>query len=343
MSAFSYTPLSIFVNGNIAVQYFFVLTGFLVARNVITKEVKSTELLGKICNRYVRLLPIIILAVLFTFLTMILNLQYHLEITNDVANTAYLKEYCNFNPTIFNMLYDIFIGTFFDKSIYVNPFWTIKYELFGYVYCLLACYILKHSKLRRLGYLLIAICSILTDVNYVGFFMGAFVADLVYCSNDGETILNKFYKFIYTKPALIILAIIGLYFATCPKHFSGIHFILDYIPLMRTGIIRATGCAILIFCLCNCNKVAKIFEWKGLLFIGRLSFHIYAFHWPLMLTLQAFLFKNFLNVVSYDIAAVGAFLITLPVIILVSWAVSHIEKLKIWNVSGLLDKTMLEK
>ncbi len=34
LSWFASTPLSVLVNGNVAVQYFFVLTGFLVARSV---------------------------------------------------------------------------------------------------------------------------------------------------------------------------------------------------------------------------------------------------------------------------------------------------------------------
>lgn len=61
------------------------------------------------------------------------------------------------------------------------------------------------------------------------------------------------------------------------------------------------------------------------MFLGDLSFPIYAFHWPLMLTVEAGLFKYFMELdITYDVAAVSAFLLTLPVIILVSYIVYRI-------------------
>ena len=59
LTLFAKTPLSIFVNGNIAVQFFFVLTGFLVCRSVILNDAERPSLIvEKFINRYFRLVVV---------------------------------------------------------------------------------------------------------------------------------------------------------------------------------------------------------------------------------------------------------------------------------------------
>ncbi len=309
----------------------------------MTQDMKQELLLKKICNRYVRLFPIVVMAVSFAFATMVFGLQYHTNISDLVMNKDFLSEYGNFKPTIGNLIGDSLIGTFFDKSIYVGPFWTIKYEFFGYVLCMLVCYILKQSKLRRIGYIIVAAYMFwFISSNYTSFLMGVFVADLIYKSEEGTTVLSKYYEFIYAKTTRYIMIITGLYFITCPKQFSGIHVILDYIPLMKPSIINAVGWAFIIFGLYNSEKITRLFEGRTLKFFGKISFPLYAFHWPIMLTLQAYLFEKILANASYNVAAVGAFLITLPVIVLLAWLIFKIEKMEEWNVNRLLDRMKVD-
>ena len=110
LSFFASTPLSIFVNGNIAAQYFFTLTGFLVCRSVILKNsVTIDTLYKKIINRYIRLWVVAAAAILFTFITMVCKVQYHLMASEFTENSTFLLDYCNFKPTVFNLLLDIFV------------------------------------------------------------------------------------------------------------------------------------------------------------------------------------------------------------------------------------------
>ena len=315
------------VNGNIAVQYFFVLTGFLVGLSCFRSNHKGVAyVLTKAINRYFRLFVICAMATLLTAATMVLGLQRHLEIVDIVADGAFLKGYCNFSPTLGNLLENIFIKPFVSGSDYVGPFWTIPFELWGYIAVMIAAIWLKDSKWRRVAYVLIGLAMFLiVSGNYSVFFFGLFISDLV-AQPEKETILSKYYQpFLYKKGTIVVLSIVGLYCASCPLSFVGIHAPLNRVPLLSPTLVRAAGVSMLVFCVSQIKSVQRFFEKKPFMFLGDLSFPIYAFHWPLMLTVEAGFFKYFMELdITYDVAAVSAFLLTLPVIILVSYIVYRI-------------------
>lgn len=306
---------------------FFVLTGFLVGLSCFRSNHKGVAyVLTKAINRYFRLFVICAMATLLTAATMVLGLQRHLEIVDIVADGAFLKGYCNFSPTLGNLLENIFIKPFVSGSDYVGPFWTIPFELWGYIAVMIAAIWLKDSKWRRVAYVLIGLAIFLiASGNYSVFFFGLFISDLV-AQPEKETILSKYYRpFLYKKGTIVVLSIVGLYCASCPLSFVGIHAPLNRVPLLSPTLVRAAGVSMLVFCVSQIKSVQRFFEKKPFMFLGDLSFPIYAFHWPLMLTVEAGLFKYFMELdITYDVAAVSAFLLTLPVIILVSYIVYRI-------------------
>lgn len=84
LSLFSKTPLSVMVNGNVAVVYFFVLTGFLVEKSNYKRKSDITQIVKKSLVRYIRLLPVVLVATVFTYLSMKFGLQYHIRIADEV-------------------------------------------------------------------------------------------------------------------------------------------------------------------------------------------------------------------------------------------------------------------
>ena len=75
------TPLQAFYNGSIAVTFFFTLSAFLTSYLILQKRTFSIkDLITRIIKRYLRLIPIVLLAVLCTYLLMRLDLLYHLKI-----------------------------------------------------------------------------------------------------------------------------------------------------------------------------------------------------------------------------------------------------------------------
>ena len=165
------------------------------------------------------------------------------------------------------------------------------------------------------------------------------MADLIVL-RDEKTVLSKFYQpWLYHKATLAILALAGLYCASCPMTFVGIHGFLSHIPLLAPVTMRIIGISLLIFCLSQAAPVQKLFEIKPLLTLGELSFPIYAFHWPLMLTVEAGLFKFLMGKgFSYDVSAVSGLLVTVVVIIAVAYLINRITNKFHPSASAIVDK-----
>lgn len=314
LSLFAKTPLSVLVNGNIAVQYFFVLTGFLVARTFFTRSVDHEQIIQRCVNRYLRLLPIVLAATAFTALTMCLGLQYHLKINDLLINRDFLPYYCNFRPTVGNFLVNTFVYPFIRNSAYVGPFWTIHYEFFGYILAMVICHLFRESRFRRLGYLVSAVlCFSQLNPNYAPFVFGVFVGDLKY--NDRPDILDGILGRLIGKPFVTFAAlVIGGYFACCPLYYATIYAPLRHLPKVTPDLIRAVGAAMVLYALLHLPRVQKFCSNKLFLFLGRISYPVYAIHWPIMLSLQCWLFSVLIGPCSYAAAAVISFLLTLPVI-----------------------------
>lgn len=327
LSLFVTTPLTVTVNGNIAVAYFMVLTGFLVGMSTFTKQNQNFGLfIKKSILRYTRLLPVIFITTLITHITMVLNLQYHLLITDPLVNTSFLQCYCNFEPSVLRLLFNIFIAPFLLGSDYVGPFWTIQFEFLGYIIALFLAIVLQKNRCRRLLYICASIIIIvltevefpLMDMRYIPFIMGLFIADLKF--NHAPSLLDKFYsKFLESKIFLFFCYIIGIYFSCCTMFPSTLYLWWFNIPIINKTLLRAAGIAILIFASTQSKAIQKILSLKPLLILGEFSFETYAIHWPLMLSLEAFLFISLRKYFSYNASALLAFIITIPAIYIASF------------------------
>lgn len=321
LSIFATSPLSILINGNIAVQFFFVLTGFLVARSSFLKKVSPVDIVTRSIKRYWRLLPIVLITTVFTYATMKLGLQYHLQINDLLLNRDFMPSYCNFEPSIPSLLVNIFVYPFIRYSHYVGPFWAIRYEFFGYILAILICLLFKEYKYRKLGYVVTAVlCFSQLSPNYVPFVFGVFVADIMYNKNPDyfETLFtiirsNKIFTWLFL--------IVGLYFACCPMYFASIYSIWEIIPKIETNMLRAAGITFVLYSYLNMPKVQDFFSNRLFLFLGKFSFEVFALHWPIMLTLEAYLFSILIKTQPYSVASILAFLLTLPVIYVASYLV----------------------
>lgn len=335
LKLFAYTPLSALVNGNIAVQYFFVLSGFLTASMVFYSNKKNAKQITEKCiSRYFRLLPMILAATFLTFILMKENLMYHLDIVGMLKNGSFYESYCNFKPTLIDCLYNGFIRTFIKSSNYVGPFWTIRYELLGYIVCIICCTLLKGNKARRIIYICIVLvlCIINMEFYYLlPFILGVYIADFIIYRDDETTYFSKYYnKILYSRKFEIICFCIGIYLSTIPMFYVGIHSWLGIFKVLPTSVFRAIGLAI-IFYLIQMKKFGKkFFETRCLQWLGKISFPIYSFHWPLMLSFQSYVFSKLILRYSYDIASIIAFLANFCMIMVVSYIMWFlIEKSKI--------------
>ncbi len=310
-------------------QYFFVLTGFLVRKSMMDcyNNYTFSRVIQKSWRRYLRLLPVVFLATLFTWFTMKTGMQYHLKIVDQVANGGFLANYCNFEVTGKNLIANAFLLPFIKGSEYVNPFWTIKYELWGYIFCMLTCFATKNCKLRRAIYIIVGgAITVLLSSNYLPFFMGLFMADVYFDNDRNATVFSKLYwRVINTKTVIAFLLVFGLVLASYPTYVlqQSVYRLISFLP---ESIVRSLGISLLLYSLLHFRRLQMVFEWKPLRWVGEISFEVYAFHWPIMLTVQARVFAYLANRTSYDTAAVISFIVTLPVIIAISYGVHWLIK-----------------
>lgn len=348
LSVFSDTPLNALINGNIAVQFFFMLSGFLAALSIFTGK-DSQSIAFRAFKRYFRLLPMIAGSTILAYILMKASLMFHLEISGNGANDTWLAGFNNFIPTIKNLLYNIFIRPFIFNSEYVGPLWYIKYDFWGYLLSLCICIIVKGYRWRRIAYILILIIIWWNELSsiYSAFILGILLADLYYYTSPQTTYLSKYYTtFINSRCFAIICVIFGSYIAMIPLSESPFY---NFLPFIDSGIwhfnelgncfYRALGVTITVWGIINLKPLQHLLEHKVLLWMGKVSFATYAFHWPIMLSLEAYVFLTFNDWFDYNTSALCAFALTIPVIYIVSYLANKymdrpINLNKVWQFSN---------
>lgn len=303
------SPLNIITNGTFSVQFFFVISGFLITRNVLKKEKSS---LG-IIKIYQRMLKIVVPAVLFSYILMKFGLMNHQQALAINDKLEFLASYNNFEPSIFGAIKDIVL-TFVKGSSYNGPLWTVVHEVFGSVMIYaLSSFIKNLDSNRKIVYIVVMIASIPISTMISPFIWGALVSECIYGKKEDSLIDKVLEKITNKKLFLFILMLFGLYFATINMYTTGFWSIFRIIPVYEASnnFIRSCGIAIILFCLNYFESIKDILSKKTFTFFGKISPYIYIFHWPIILSLGCFIYIRLYQIDYFTCV----FIITLSVII----------------------------
>ena len=147
------SPLNVLTNGNSSVQCFFVLSGFLIARNIYLKGEAALKSPVKTYGKFLRLVAP---SVIFSAVLMCLGLMQHLDALKINEGLAYVNDFNNFSPSVLSIVKEIFFGVFISGSRYNSPLWTIRYEFFGSLLVMaISCYLSNLKKTRKTAYIII--------------------------------------------------------------------------------------------------------------------------------------------------------------------------------------------
>lgn len=258
------TPLYIFVNGNGAVVFFFVLSGFVLTRKFY-KEFSASDLTASMLKRLPRLMLPAGLSMLIGAVILIYFSEAHSAAAR-LTDSAWLAAFASAGTS------ENFVPSFLDaaeKSLlvflwphyfyqYNSNLWTMVYEFYGslLVFILAAAYGLKFFKKKYsvvVLHLLIAfLCISLDQLLFIPFVIGSLIA-FFHCNRP------SWFQIPSWSIAIIIVIMVAGYS-------------VDYWSAL---LLASTAAMLLLLC------TPSLEQWMSGpvgLFLGRLSFPLYLVH-----------------------------------------------------------------
>lgn len=285
--------ISFLLNEGYWLYLFFFLSGYLVSKS----QVKTvTEVVTKSLNRFFRLAFPVFFSYLVIYLIYCL-IGFHNGQTINLFQCDWFQNYYSEQYAIMHVLRSPIDVLIFGKSFLNGPYWVLR-EMFIasiIIYVLKFCYLTLSKKNE-------AICfSAFVIVTFVAVIVSPIIAAcligmLISIYEDVEGILSKSYFSFWA----IIISMSQFVFSGTFVFNVFFVFLILYIPKVK---------------LFN-----YILSSKPVMFLGKISWGIYSFHWPLICSLGAILIINLqpqiglLN--AYSLACVLSAFITLVVSII---------------------------
>jgi len=256
-------------NGWLMVDFFFILSGFVISLNYQSKMKNISDVFIFQFKRFVRLYPLHLI-MLIVFLG--------IELTKYYFNSAYGIE-SNTAPFLHNNLksfvFNIFLvqNLFSDHLTWNTQSWSISSEFYTYlIFSFLALYVFKNKYLIYLISLIIVILSLLFIYNHsmetkygfvrclYSFFLGLIIFNL------SQIKIIKFSKYV----SYILFFIVILLVSVAEKESEiGINM---FIPMIFGFFILTLECSK------NENYLKKMLDNKYFIYLGTISYGIYMVH-----------------------------------------------------------------
>lgn len=270
-----HSPFAFIYSGAAAVGIFFVLSGFILGYAILEKDDIVGNASAMFVKRYFRLMPV----ALFSSVVAFFIFRYTTPDTSDLGQWAI--NYDIKNPSIFDAIYYGSVTPFFSGSAPYNwSLWTMKIEIFGSaIICLLAC-VLSRIKFKKT---VILICMI------TPFFMNIKRGDDIYYSSFMAGFFIYHLDIRLTTAKSVSLLIAGLYlcgFHTTSYFYHWLHLItsleIDGRALDNYGFYNNVGGLLVVFSVLKGELLSKIMSIRPFVYMGTLSFSVYALHQPIM-------------------------------------------------------------
>lgn len=310
--------LHYFFFGWLGVDLFFVLSGFLIT-DILLKTVNHPYYLRNFyMRRVLRIFPLYYLSLLL-FLIILPAFIRHFDVRYYQENQLWLWTYLQ------NWLY-IFKNP--GNSNALNHYWSLAVEeQFYLVWPLVILLLKKHQRLLALlGLLLVAVILLrlwvwnnkVADLAYFNLYTFTRIDGL--CMGSMLALLQRISpRFLKNYMPVLVLAFAGLnfvfYFINRNNQFSFPYlaltgystFAMIFVLLLNETISGET------------TVINRLFSWSPLRFMGRISYGLYIFHWPVHMVLSPTVNKLFNGLFSGTALSIVTALITTATAVLVSW------------------------
>lgn len=280
------TILSFFNNGNLSVELFWVISGFLIVYTIVDREGKANlsktqeTIVRRLFSLYLPCAMIVIISWLFKRFGLILTEQAYAVGADEWILTLYNSS------TSVDALKDG-LKTIWDAratNAFAPQLWTMHYEFFAGTLCLIGLSIFYNKQcLRIVAYIIIIIIS-KENANLGSSYSACIYAGALSC--EVGIIVNNldkhgFLKRKWNKILLCILSCIVFNYSAVLRLEFGKHF--------KSGVVMAMAIGITYLALEDVDLPQIL---KPIVVVGKYSFSIYLVHFLFIVSFGALLFIN---------------------------------------------------
>ena len=288
------------MDGPAAVALFFVLSGFVIPLRLF-RSGQSRAVVEAAAKRWPRLAGLTLLAVLFAWGLFHFGL-FHYREAGDLTGSDWLASYGGGQldrmptPSLAGAVHEGLVGAFLNTTDAYDPvLWTMRHELFGSFLSMALALVIRRLPIPACGAVLIVAAALATAIDpwLLSFVTGTGLAFVVWTRRAR---LSAFVTCVSIGIGLFLfgyLEPVGAY---------------SFIPMIQDAagyrydriVLHTTSGLLIILGLVSNERIGRAFTAKPLLLMGRLSFPVYVFHFPLLCSLGCGLFVMFRQSMSYE-------------------------------------------
>ncbi|MGP3698093.1 acyltransferase family protein [Rhodobacter sp. NSM] len=287
LTDFAHTPVHILWNGRFAVAVFFVLSGFVMAA---AAERRRHALLANVFSRYVRLALPVTASCLVAWAWLVAFPDAALRMQETVASPSRWLSFTYQEPLkpIWIAVADGMAANFVRGfSRFNNVLWTMKFEFLGSIGIFLLYYLSSgRLRLTMLAAGTFVVVLWLPDP-YLAFVLGAGLYEM-----HRRGLLRPL-----PGAALPVTALLAAFILGSPG--EGAHARLDLPEVPESwelgeprGLMPVLAATLLLYAVLTLPMLARLFETRVPLFLGRISFGLYLVHVPPLYTVVAWTYLS---------------------------------------------------
>ncbi len=325
------TPLSFLINGYAAVTFFFVLSGFVLSYGYFNRG-SNDGLLVSVIKRWPRLFPLALISTLLSWMMIHYGLYSYIEaalVTQSKWMLHFASAKGNFLELSFSDAFlQGFFFTFFRGDDNLNTsLWTMHYELIGsfVVFALIPLLNSADRKQALILFVLFMVTAYYTSPYMCAFIMGCFLS-YYRCQVRPSIPSRPANQFLLISGLVVVILLFG-YMDPARGFYSFMHHEnRDLMTALRI-ILHSLASVILIQMIFSYDGFYKLLDGRTGRFLGRCSFALYVIHVPLMFTFSTAVFLALLDIIGYQSSVIVTFILTLPLLFLISWLLAKIDEL----------------
>lgn len=284
-------------NGNFSVCIFFILSGYVVLIGFYKRK-EPKYLISSAIKRYFRLTPVPLFSVLAAWLIYLTFGFHNYDAGKLLGDIPWFYQPYDFTLTISGAIYQGLIGVYHGEHSYNGVLWTIQVELWVSVTLFLITYLSWNSKYFYYINIISGFIAIYFIGNY-GLYLTLFLVGGAMCRKPD----------FHASPWL---AILGIFLGVQNDGWSMTTFLQEYLPEKITASVlcHVVGAIILFASINSSESIKKMLSSKALVFIGDVSFSLYAIHIIVLFSLGSWVFVLMHPLVGASPAALSAIAMT---------------------------------